>query len=85
MNEVIYTGLEAASNEGYKEILVPTIRMGVMAGMVEKTEKETIEKTALGLNNFLNKYSQQTKLQEINFVVYHNSELAKKLNHELAN
>ena len=33
LDKVVYAGLEAASNEGYTSLLVPTIRMGVMAGV----------------------------------------------------
>lgn len=79
LNQVVYTGLEAASNEGYQKVLVPTIRMGVMNGIVEKTEEEAIQKMALGVRNFLEEYSKQTKLVDISFVVYNNPSLAKKL------
>jgi len=83
LNEVVYTGLEAASNEGYQKILVPTMRMGVMRGVVEKTEEEAIQKMALGVNNFLDKYAEKTKLDDISFVVYNNPSLATRLNRAL--
>lgn len=83
LNQVVYTGLEAASNEGYQNILVPTIRMGVMNGVVEKTEVEAIGKMAKGVNEFLSKYAKQTKLEDITFVVYNNPVLAKKLDKAL--
>ena len=75
--------MEAASNEGYQKVLVPTIRMGVMNGVVEKSEKEAIEKMSLGVSEFLDKYAKQTKLENISFVVYNNSPLAKRLNRAL--
>lgn len=80
LNKVIYTGLEAANNEGYQSILLPTIRMGVMNGVVEKTEGEAIGKMAKGINEFLSEYAKKTKLENISFVVYNNTPLARKLN-----
>lgn len=77
--EVVYTGLERASNEGYQHLLVPAIRMGVMAGAIEKTPQETIEKMALGVRKFLGKYANKTKLEDIKLVVYNNSCLAKSM------
>jgi O-acetyl-ADP-ribose deacetylase (regulator of RNase III) len=79
LNRVVYTGLEAASNEGYQHILVPTIRMGVMAGAREKSPKEAIGKMALGVRNFIDKYAESTSLEEIKFVVYNNPILARSL------
>jgi len=79
LNDVVYAGLEAASNEGYRHILVPTIRMGVMAGAREKTPQEAIMKMAHGVSGFLDKYAERTKLENIQFVVYNNPILAKDM------
>ena len=79
LNDVVYTGLDAASNERYQQVLVPTIRMGVMAGLREKTPQEAIGKMALGVRNFLDKYAQSTKLEDIKFVVYNNPNLANSM------
>ena len=76
LNDIVYAGLETASNEGYQHILVPTIRMGVMAGAREKTPQEAVKKMAQGVNDFLDKYSKKTKLENIQFVVYNNPALA---------
>ncbi len=38
LDKVVYAGLETANNEGYKSLLIPTIRMGVMAGVRETPE-----------------------------------------------
>ena len=54
-----------------------------MNGVVEKSEKEAIEKMSLGVSEFLDKYAKQTKLENISFVVYNNSPLAKRLNRAL--
>ena len=79
LNEVIYTGLESASNENYKQILVPTIRLGVMAGAREKTQDEALKKISLGVRNFLSDHSSKTKLEDIKFVVYNNPMLAESM------
>jgi len=79
LNKIIYAGLERANNEGYQNILLPAIRMGVMAGTIEKTPQEATEEIALGLKNFLGKYSKKTKLEDIKFVVYNNSNLARDM------
>ena len=85
LNDVIYTGLEAASNENYKHILVPTIRMGVMAGARERTPQEAVRKMACGVSDFLDKYAERTKLENIQFVVYNNPTLAENMSAVLGN
>lgn len=79
LNEVVYAGLGAASYQEYRSILVPTIRMGVMAGAREKTPQETIGKMALGVRDFLDKYADTTTLEDIKFVVYNNPILAESM------
>ncbi len=70
LDKVVYTGLEAAHQEGYGQLLIPAIRMGVMAGAVEKTPEETIAKLVQGIEGFMQRYGKQTKLENITFVVY---------------
>ncbi|MBS3093117.1 hypothetical protein J4456_00880 [Candidatus Pacearchaeota archaeon] len=77
LNEVIYTGLEAASE--YKSVTIPTIRLGVMQGIIEKTPQEAIARMADGVNDFLDKYAEITKLENIKFVVYNNPILAETM------
>lgn len=79
LNKVIYSGLEAVSNEDYQHVLVPTIRMGAARGVVEKTSREVIEQTALGVRRFLDEYAEQTRLQDIEFVVYNNPLLKREM------
>ena len=83
LNKVLYAGLETANNEGYQHILVPTIRMGVMSGVREKTPEEAIEQMALGVKNFLDRYSKNTKLEDIKFIIYNNPSLAKDISSAL--
>jgi hypothetical protein len=76
LEEVVYTGLEAANVEGYERILLPTMRMGVMSGVVEKTPQEAVDRMSIGVKDFLNKYGSKTKIKELGFVVYLNPEIA---------
>ena len=70
LDKVVYTGLEASHRAGHSKILVPTIRMGVMAGVVEKTPEEAVRKLGQGISDFMKSYGQSTKLENITFVVY---------------
>lgn len=83
LDKIVYNGLEAANEQGYKKILVPAIRMGVMAGVVEKTPKETILKIKEGIENFIEKYGQKTSLENITFVVYNDPSTVKQLSEGL--
>lgn len=78
LDEVLYKGLVAASGEGYKRILIPTIRMGVMAGVKESPE-EAIQKMGEGLQKFMEDYAHKTRIEEIIFVVYGDPHLVEKL------
>jgi len=84
LDNVVYKGLEAASNEGYQNVLLPTIRMGVMLGQVEKTTEEAIDRMSNGVREFLGKYGSQTKLEDLRFVVYNDSQTANMLRDGLA-
>jgi len=83
LNNVMYKGLEAASNEGYQNIVLPTIRMGVMLGIVEKTPQEAIQRMSNGVNEFMNKYGSNTKIRNLGFVVYNDEKTSEMLGDEL--
>ncbi|MEK6845723.1 MAG: hypothetical protein AABY26_03105 [Nanoarchaeota archaeon] len=70
LDRVVYAGLEAAHREGYGQLLIPAIRMGVMAGAVERTPIETVYKLKQGVDRFIQNYGGQTRLEHIVFVVY---------------
>src|SRR3989344_3272791 len=70
LSEVVYSGLKAANEQKYKKILIPAIRMGVMAGHVEKTPRQTVERLSFGILRFMKEYGDKTKLENITFVVY---------------
>lgn len=72
VDKIIYEGLFATIKEDYQTIAIPSIRMGVMAGVVEKTPEKTINGIKLGLDKFLKEYGDRTSLDEITFIVYNN-------------
>ncbi len=79
LDNVVYKGLESASNEEYKSVLLPTIRMGVMLGAVEKTPREAIERISNGVREFMQKYGPTTKIGDLRFVVYNDPKTAEML------
>jgi len=84
LNEVVYAGLEAAHNSGYKTLAIPAMRMGVMAGVVEKTPVEVVSKIKQGFDSFLDKYGEVTDLKDLTFVVYQDPATIKQLEEGLA-
>ena len=48
LHEIIYNGFKAASDSGFKSVSLPTIRMGVMLGVVEKSVNEAVNEMAKG-------------------------------------
>ena len=70
LDRVIYQGLEAAHNESYSAIVLPTVRMGVMSGVVEKTPREAVERLAEGVERFMSTYGQETSLQDLTIVTF---------------
>jgi O-acetyl-ADP-ribose deacetylase (regulator of RNase III) len=79
LDKVVYKGLEAAHNQGYVEILIPAIRMGVMAGSVEKSPRETMGRIRYGIDSFIQDYGAETALASIIFVVYNDSSTLRQL------
>lgn len=84
LDNVVYKGLEVASNECYQNVLLPTIRMGVMLGAVEKTPEEAIERMSNGVREFMQKYGSSTKIKNLRFVVYNDANTANMLGKGLA-
>lgn len=79
LDKVVYKGLEAAHQEGYGKLLIPAIRMGVMAGAVEKTPEETVVKLGQGIEKFMHQYGKQARLENLTFVVYRDPNTAGQL------
>lgn len=69
LSEIVYNGLKAASEAGFKSVSLPTIRMGVMLGVVEKNAEEAVLGMSVGVRKFLKK-NPDTTLESITFVVY---------------
>jgi len=72
LSEIIYKGLCAASDAGFKSVSLPTIRMGVMLGVVEKTTNEAVGEMALGVFRFIQDRP-NTSIEIITFVVYNDA------------
>ena len=79
LDKIAYVGLEAAHKEGYGQILIPAMRMGVMAGVVEKTPEETIIRLGQGIERFMHTYGNQTRLANLTFVVYSDPNTASQV------
>ena len=79
LNEVVYAGVEAANNQGYKNILLPALWEGVVFRGVEKTPEEAVRRISRGISKFFDKYSGDTKLENLGFVVYNNQRTADML------
>ena len=70
LDKVVYSGLEAAHEEGYNQVLIPAIRMRVLAGAVEESPQETIANLGRGIEEFMRNYGQQTRLEKLTVVVH---------------
>jgi O-acetyl-ADP-ribose deacetylase (regulator of RNase III) len=78
LQEIVYAGLEAAHNQDYKSVALPTIRMGVMMGVVEKTYEQTVMRMVSGVKKFQTDHP-KTLLEEIAIVVYNDPVATKYL------
>lgn len=70
LSRIVYAGLNAAANEGFRDVTIPAIRLGVMLGAVEKTEWEVVSELIRGLNRF--ERDQHKGLDTITFVIHNN-------------
>ena len=70
LGNIIFLGVQAAQAAGFKTVTLPTIRMGVMSGVVEKTKQEAVDRMADGIERFVLQGGQL----DITFVVYSDKE-----------
>lgn len=70
LGEVVYTGLNACRDAGYRSVLIPPIRGGVMLGCVEKTIEETADRYACGVIGYLNDFQDDLQMDSIKMVFY---------------
>lgn len=80
LSDIVYNGLVGASKAGYATVALPTIRMGVMLGVVENSTAEAVNEMVDAVRRF-NADNPQTSIKTITFVVYNNAatELALRL------
>jgi hypothetical protein len=71
LGNIVFLGLQAAQAAGFKSVTIPTIRMGVMSGAVEKTKQEAVDRMADGIERFVLQGGQL----DITFVVYSDKEV----------
>jgi len=74
LRRVVYAGLKAANEAGFKSVSLPTIRMGVMLGKVEKTKEKAVAEMVAGVELFKANRGNNASLEEITFVVYNNTQ-----------
>lgn len=72
LRTIVHNGLKAASDAGFKTVTLPTIRMGMMLGEVEKSADEAVREMAAGVSEFLTG-NPETPLKTIAFVVYNDA------------
>ncbi len=77
LHQIVLEGLKEAEKRQTGHVTIPTIRMGVMLGVVEKTEDEALEQIAMAIRVF--EKSNPTFVKQISFVVYQNQALEKGL------
>ena len=70
LGNIIFLGLKAARDAGFKAVTLPTIRMGVMLGVVEKNRLDTVSAMVNGVRRFL----ESGGGLDITFVVYSDKE-----------
>ena len=81
LSDIVYAGLVASSEAGFAEVTLPTIRMGVMLGVVEKTPSEAVNEMVQGISRFIGTYSSHTSIKKITIVIFnghHIQELFEK-------
>jgi O-acetyl-ADP-ribose deacetylase (regulator of RNase III) len=74
LHQIIFNGLVAASEAGFRSVTLPAVRLGVMRGVVEKSNREALAEIAKGIQLFLDEHP-GTPLEQITFVVYSDSEI----------
>lgn len=70
LSDVIFNGLMAASSSSFAEVTIPTIRMGVMLGVVEKTPAEAVDQMIEAVRRFAAQHGSTTSIKKITFVVF---------------
>lgn len=81
LRNIVAAGLRTADERGYESVTLPTIRMGVMRGAVEKTIDKTVNEMVKGIRSVLD---ETTNLSSITIVVYNDAKTQKLLEQAVA-
>ena len=81
LRNIVYAGLKAAADAGYKTVSLPMIRMGVMLGAVEKSKEEAVIEMSAAIDEFLN---EPNGIEQIVFVVFNDPETEELLRRAVA-
>jgi len=76
LRKVVFAGLNAAADAKFKSVSLPTIRMGVMLGIVEKSKLEAVNELVEGIKLFL-KAKPKSSVKSLTFVVYNDPQILK--------
>lgn len=71
LDQVVMTGLEAANLAELKSVLIPSMRTGVMQGIVESSLAEVADNLIFGINEHFNDFPDST-IESVTVVVYNN-------------
>lgn len=82
LNQIVFAGLKAAADAGFKTVSLPTIRLGVMLGIVEKSKAEAVGQMIEGVQRAQQEFGD--RLESVTFVVYNDREVENLLNASLA-
>lgn len=83
LRDIVFNGLVTADAQGFKSVSIPTIRMGVMLGAVEKSLDEAISEIGEGVRRFLARNASPS-LKQITFVVYNDVQTEEALKSKLS-
>lgn len=78
LRDIIFRGLKTAADAGFATVTLPTIRMGVMLGVVEKSPLEAAIEIVQGIKMFVNQYP-SSSLRSITLVVYNDPNAVRLL------
>lgn len=79
LRHIVKTGLAVASDAGFDTVSLPTLRTGVMPGVVEETKEEAaVIEMAIGVREFFNEFP-HNRITSATFVVYNDWALERLL------
>ena len=81
LKTLVFNTLEAAQKAGYKRIAMPSMRTGIMLGIVEETTLDTILAIKQGFFTFKEKYPNSALIVDV--IVYDNTDLERLLKNNL--